>query len=212
MVDKTLYKCTQKKQKVNNSNPTKTGDELGCFGKVSISCSTNGTCRVINYIMLWNYVVAVAFNGKEKPPTCLNSLSTHRPLPQVVTDKPPTCLNSLSTHRPLHQVVTDKPPTLHQVVTDKPPTLPQVVTDKPPTLPQITVKPPTPVSNHRLCLKSLSNHQPLPQTTDSASSYCQTTNPCFKPPTLPQVTVKPPTPATNHRLCLKSLSNHQPLP
>ena len=176
---------------MNNSNPTKTGDELGCFGKVSISCSTNGTCRVINYIMLWNYVVAVAFNGKEKPPTCLNSLSTHRPL---------------------HQVVTDKPPTLHQVVTDKPPTLPQVVTDKPPTLPQITVKPPTPVSNHRLCLKSLSNHQPLPQTTDSASSYCQTTNPCFKPPTLPQVTVKPPTPATNHRLCLKSLSNHQPLP
>ena len=147
MVDKTLYKCTQKKQKVNNSNPTKTGDELGCFGKVSISCSTNGTCRVINYIMLWNYVVAVAFNGKEKPPTCLNSLSTHRPLHQVVTDKPRPCIKqSLTNHRPcLKQSLTNHRLCLKSLSNHQP--LPQTT--------DLCLK--QSLTNHRPCLKSMTN-------------------------------------------------------
>ena len=36
-----------KNYKLNNTNPTEKGDELGCSGRLSISCFTNGVRCII---------------------------------------------------------------------------------------------------------------------------------------------------------------------
>jgi len=38
-------------EKMNNTNPTKNGDELRCRWRVNSSCSTNGTCHVQNPVI-----------------------------------------------------------------------------------------------------------------------------------------------------------------
>jgi hypothetical protein len=43
MVDKILHK----NYKLNNTNPTEKGDELGCSGRLSISCFTDGVRCII---------------------------------------------------------------------------------------------------------------------------------------------------------------------
>jgi hypothetical protein len=42
----TIYKTYTQIQRSSNTNPTKNGGELRCFGRVSSSCSTSGTRRV----------------------------------------------------------------------------------------------------------------------------------------------------------------------
>jgi hypothetical protein len=42
-----IYKTKHRKLKIlSNTNPTKTGDELRCSGRIGSSCSTSGTRRI----------------------------------------------------------------------------------------------------------------------------------------------------------------------
>ena len=43
----TIYKTLHRKLKIEQRIPQKTEDELGCFGRVTNSCSTCGTRRVV---------------------------------------------------------------------------------------------------------------------------------------------------------------------